>query len=81
MEFVKGLFVNQPDEKTPDFVKAKLSIKAEEFKQYLDEKVNDKGYVNVDILVSKAGKVYPKLNEWKPTAEGTQDTETMLWSR
>ena len=56
--FGEGLFVKEPREGSPDFVKGSISIKVEEFKAFLDEQVNEKGYVNLDIKVGKSGKWY-----------------------
>jgi hypothetical protein len=74
MEFVKGLYAKR-NEKAPDFVKVNLSFKSSDFIEWIKNNTNAKGYCNIDILESKEGKIYPKLNDWKPTAEGTQ-TET-----
>lgn len=63
-KFVSGLFVSKR-ENSPDFVKANLSFN-EKFIDYLKENFNAKGYVNIDILESKDGKLYGKLNDWKP---------------
>jgi len=62
MEFVKWLFVK---EWNVDFVKAKLGIKVEDFIEYLKDKESN-WYVNIDILESKKGWLYAKLNNWKP---------------
>lgn len=64
-KLVKGLFVNERKENTPQFVIEKLSFKAEEFSAFLQENRNEKGYVNIDILVSQQGKHYASLNSYK----------------
>lgn len=74
-EFIDGLFVNNPRENAPDFVKGSLSIQADKFIPYLKSKANAKGYVNIDMLESKDGNLYPKLNEWKPNAESLEKPE------
>ena len=74
-EFVDGLFVNNPRENAPDFVKGSLSIQADKFIPYLKSKANAKGYVNIDLLESKDGNLYPKLNEWKPNAGNLEKPE------
>jgi len=63
VKFIEGLIVKKP-ENAPDFVKVKLSFKVEEFKKYIEENQNA-GWINVDVLESKGGKYYGKLNEWK----------------
>ena len=64
--FIDGMFVNQPKETTPDYVKADISIKVFDFVKYAESNQNAKGYLNLQILVSKAGKHYAKLNTWTP---------------
>jgi len=68
-EFVNGLFAEKPSEHAPDFVKCKLSIKVENLIEFLKEKQNKAGYVNVDILENRAGKYYAKLNDYKSQDE------------
>ena len=68
-DFIDGLFVKQPRENAPDFVKGSLSIAVEKFIPYLQSKANAKGYVNIDLLESKEGMLYAKLNDWKPSVE------------
>lgn len=48
-----------------DFVKAKISFKVDEFVQWLHENQKN-GWVNVDVLESKQGNVYAKLNNFEP---------------
>jgi len=67
VKFVDGLFVSKR-EGSPDFVKANLAF-TEKFIAYLQENFNAKGYVNVDVLESKEGKLYAKLNDWKPEGQ------------
>jgi len=69
MEFVKWLFVK---EWNVDFVKAKLGIKVEDFIEYLKENQSN-WYVNIDILESKKGWLYAKLNDWKPDGSKKQE--------
>jgi hypothetical protein len=76
-EFVDGLFVNQPREGAPEFVKGSLSITVEKFITYLQAKANAKGYVNIDLLESKEGKLYAKLNDWKPQSGEMKENESI----
>lgn len=64
--FADGLIFKGPRENAPDFVKGSLSIKVEEFKQFLDAHVTNAGWVNLDIKESKGGKLYCELNTYKP---------------
>jgi hypothetical protein len=72
-DFIDGLFVKQPRENAPDFVKGSLSIAVEKFIPYLQSKANAKGYVNIDLLESKEGMLYAKLNDWKPSGEAKSE--------
>ena len=64
MEFPKGLFANKPQEKAPDFIKAKLNIDREEFIAWLKDQPEK---VNIDIRESKDGtKWFAAVNDWKP---------------
>lgn len=62
--FVDGLLVKKPREGAPDYVKALLSFKRHELIQWLEGRSEE--WINVDVLESKAGKWYGKLNDWKP---------------
>jgi len=75
-EFVDGLFVNRRDN-APDFVKANLSFNTLKFVDYLSRKANAKGYVNIDIMVSKEGKLYAKLNDWTPEQKAEQKEDVI----
>jgi len=57
-------FIPKDISNAPDFVKGKVSIKKDEFITFLNEQ--DWDWVNLDILESKEGKLYAKLNDWKP---------------
>jgi hypothetical protein len=62
-----GIYYNAPREGAPEYVKAGLSFRRSEFIQWLNQQDEDaKGYIKIDVLVSKGGKLYCKLNDWKP---------------
>ena len=73
IKFVQGMFFNER-KNAPDFVRSKMSISVDRFIEFAQANKNAKGYLNFDILESKAGKDYAKLNEWEPQAkaEGMQ---------
>ena len=49
----------------------KISIKVEEFKEFLD-KYDNNGWVNLNIKTSQwSGKKYAELDTWKPDGEST----------
>lgn len=70
--FAKGIYFNKPHENAPEFVKGKIDIKADEAIEFINANKNEKGYVNLDLLKSKQGKLYLKLNDFKP--EKKEDT-------
>jgi len=67
-KFVKGLFTGRR-ENAPDFVKANLSFKTDQFIEWLKEHTNVKGYCYVDVLESKTGSLYAKHNDWQPSGD------------
>ena len=69
-EFINGMIAKKPSDKAPDFIKAKLSFKVEEFKAYLDENSND-GWVNIEVKESKKGSYYAELDSWKKDSKTT----------
>lgn len=70
-KFIKGLFAGRR-EQAPEFVKANLSIKTDEFIEWLKGHTNSKGYCQIDILESKTGSLYAKHNDWQPTGDSEQ---------
>jgi hypothetical protein len=64
--FADGMIVKDKREKAPDFVKCHVSFKVGEFVDTL-QKYDREGWVNVDILRSKGGKLYAKIDLWEPT--------------
>ncbi len=66
-ELVKGLFFKPKKEKQPDFVLGGLSAKREELIEFLKEQSDE--WVNMQILMSKAGKPYISVDDWKPTPQ------------
>ena len=67
-EFVKGMRVKTQQTQYGEIIK--IGINLEEFKQ---NPVNELGYINIDIMTSKEGKKYAKINDYKPKEETTQD--------
>lgn len=64
--FADGIYFDAPKDGTPDFVKGKVSFNVSKAIIFLKENENEKGYVNLDLLKSKAGKLYFQLNNWVP---------------
>jgi len=64
--FAEGIYFDKPGEKTPDFIKGKISIDLERFYKWAKENINAKGYIRLDLKKSKEGKLYLSLNNWEP---------------
>ena len=66
--YAKGLFAKR-NEKAPEFVICNLSVKTDDFIQFLKEKTNEKGYVNLQVLKSKdKGTLYAVVDTFEPKA-------------
>lgn len=63
--FADGFYFERR-ENAPDFVIGRLSVKVNKAKDFLDAHVNDRGYVNLNILRSKDGGAYMELDTWQP---------------
>lgn len=70
--FADGLFFELPEANTPSFIKGKIEINVEKFKQFLNDHQNEGGFVKIDLKESKGGKGYAVLNTWKPTHKTTK---------
>jgi len=66
-KLASGMFIDMPHQNAPHFVMCKISVKCQDFYHFMKQNANEKGYVNIDVLISKSGKPYAKLNDWKPS--------------
>ena len=67
VELVDGMVINAVSAKGPSWIKKKVCIKIDTLiKQLQDAKAEGEEWFNVDICVSKQGKLYAKRNTWKP---------------
>lgn len=66
-KFVPGMFAKKPHERAPDFVKARLSIKVPEVREYLG--AEEKEWINLDLKESRDGKYYLQVDEWEPSGD------------
>ena len=69
--FAQGLIAKRRDQ-APDFVTCSLSVKVDEFKEFLDTHAAN-GWVNLNVKKSQGGKYYAELDTWKPNKEANQD--------
>lgn len=67
IQFIDGLIAKR-SENAKDFQIVKLSFKVEEFQKFLTNN-NKKGWMNVDVKRSKAGKIYASLDTWEPNSD------------
>ena len=71
--FVDGLIVKSPSN-APDFVKAKLSFKLDDFKRWVGECVQSDPsieWINVEVKEARNGKWYAERAMWKPNTEAS----------
>ena len=68
--FPEGIFVKEPHEKAPDFVKGRLSIKKSALLAWLEGRDE---WTNLDIKRSKGNTLYLQVDTWvkPPVAEGS----------
>ncbi len=64
--FPDGFIFKRAREGAPDFVKGAISIKCKDFVDFMRKHVKADGWMNLDLLMSKEGKLYTVLNDWKP---------------
>jgi len=71
IEFIDGLIFKAPNEKAPEYVKAKLSINIMKLLIWLEakQKASSEEWVNGDVKVSQAGKWYAAVDNWKPEGQ------------
>jgi len=65
-QFVQGMWFKKPDEKTPEWIKGKISVKVDEFIEYAKQHKDDRGWLNIDLKKAKTGTLYLELNTFKP---------------
>ena len=67
--YADGLYGKQPRQGAPDFVVGSISVKLETFIPFLHANVNEKGYVNIQLLKGKEDKLNCLLDTWKPKTD------------
>lgn len=71
-KFIDGLRFKEPNERAPEYVKAKGSIKVADLLAWLQQQSGE--WVNFDVKVSQSGNWYAAVDDWKPqqqTGNGT----------
>lgn len=64
--FPSGFNIKPPRDTAPDWVKGSISIKVEDFVSFLNDN-EKKGWVNLEMKMSKAGNLYCELDTWEPS--------------
>lgn len=73
-KFPKGMFFKLPHNNAPDFVKGKMLIRREDAIEYL--KSEDSEWISLDLKVSRDGKPYAQVDDWKPdSSKSSQGSE------
>ena len=62
--FADGMRFNLPRPKAPEYVKGSISIKVDNFINFLQTHAKN-GWVNLDLKESKKGVLYLELNTWQ----------------
>lgn len=70
--FPKGISIRKPSENAPDFIKSNIGINLPEFMTWAEQHTDDRGWLNLDLKLSKEGKQYLELNTFKKTAPATE---------
>jgi len=70
--FADGIRVTRR-ETAPEFVVCQLGIHVEKLTAWLNQHVNQAGFVNVDVKRSKNGNLYSELDNWKPNTEKVKE--------
>ena len=78
-ELVNGLFFTPKKEQQPDFVLGNLSAKRIDLIAFLQTQSAD--WVNMQVLMSKAGKPWIKIDDWKPEQKEAMHSEAEMEKR
>ena len=72
MVFPEGMIGQEPHPNAPDFIKAQVSIKREDFMAWLNDREEE--WLRFDIKESRGGKWYCSLNTFEPKSGGGDET-------
>ena len=73
--YPKGFFIKPAHEKAPDFVRGRVSVKIEDFNNFLKEHGNSDGWCNFQLLNGDKG-LYLKLDTWQPEKQTQAPSES-----
>ena len=62
-----------PRDGAPDFIKAKVGIKVDEFVAFLEENKKESGWINFEMKESQDGRYYFELDTWEPKPQKEEE--------
>ena len=79
-DLIGGFYPKPRNPNAPDFVICKASINIPQFREFMQAFIKDnpgEDWINMDCLLSKAGKGYAVIDNWKPEgrSEGNKAKE------
>lgn len=72
-QFAEGIYFSKPKEGTPEFIKGRISVKVADFIAFAQKHEKKNGYIDIDLMKSKKGTLYLKLNTWQPEKKESED--------
>ena len=72
--FADGLRFSLPSEKAPEWVKGQISVNVAKFLPWAEANQDERGWLNIDIKLSKNNSLYCELNTWKKDKTGQKRT-------
>lgn len=78
-DLIGGLYPKPKKPNAPDFVIGKLSINVPQFREWMAAHIKANpgdDWINIDMKVSKGGKGYAALDDWKPEQNGSAPAST-----
>lgn len=74
--FVAGLRAFAPNEKAPAWIKAKLVVNLTELNEWASQQPDQTGPIRCELCESKAGKLYVRLDTFKPREAASGEAAT-----
>lgn len=76
IQFADGMNFNPRHEKAPESVRGTIYFDVKKFKKFLDDNVNEKGFVTTKMMKSMTkGTIYFILDTWKPNQPTAETKE------
>jgi hypothetical protein len=71
--FAPAMNWSQPNDGAPDFIKAKVGIKVDEFTKFLTDNAKPSGWINFEVKESQDGRYYFELDTWEPKKQDNDE--------